>query len=128
MATTTKISAKNTNKAPEAGEQGDEVTRMRADRKALDTKIKAAAAQQRADNAAKKAAAHKTLAEVIASEPTNPKAWSNTRTVGTGAARVLARVKAGQQREEALDQVLAAYRVLILAELDQRDREQAAQK
>jgi hypothetical protein len=77
---------------------------------------------QRALAAKVKAQSVKSLSEVIASEPTDPKAWSNRRIVRTGAARVSRRVKAGQDHNEAINQVVAKFRTLIETVLDSKEQ------
>ena len=95
-------------------EQGDELARIKAERAALDAQYKALMAQQKAERAAAKIA--KTLETVISEEETAMARWMVARLV----ARVNARVKAGQDRETALDAVLANFRRVLSTQLDRR--------
>ena len=98
-------------------EQGDELARIKAERAALDAQYKALMAQQKAKRAVAKAAQRtKTLETVISEEETAMARWMVARLV----ARVNARVKAGQDRETALDAVLANFRRVLGTQLDRR--------
>jgi len=105
---------------PITAEQGDEMTRMKADRAALDAKIKEAAATQRAANVAKKAATVKTLDQIVAQQDSEGIAlWMASTLV----ARVGQRTRAGQDFDVAAEAVFAEFRQFVASELDRRARE-----
>lgn len=108
-----------------AAEGQDELSRMQAQRAALDAQIKAKQQQDRASRAAAKVASVKTLDQVIAEQDAeHVQPWMASTLV----ARVAQRVRAHQSFEAATDDVFAAFRTFMETELANRAAAAEARK
>jgi hypothetical protein len=112
------VVTKSASNGKRTAEPMDEMAQLKADRAALDAKIKQASAAQRAEKAAARVAVtHKSLETVIAAQEAEPIVlWMGSNLVG----RVAQRTRAGQDREAAIADVTNGFAQFIREELDRR--------
>ena len=102
------------------------VERLKSQRAELDAIIRAAGAETRRLRAEKKAASVKSLAQVVSEQEAAMTAspWMARHIT----AMVAQRIKAGQDRESAIEALLDLYRQHIVMALDWRAEQRATQK